>query len=141
MGECIEAGAEAVVTKSVSFDELVRRVTRILDGPHDALCADREELLASLRFDRAETQCRLEPFYRLSSKEREVLSDLCRGMSAQEIAAAKFLSTATVRSHIRAILVKLEVNSQLAAVALATRQRLESRRVVARGPYRTVHQH
>jgi DNA-binding NarL/FixJ family response regulator len=121
LGECIEAGAEAVVTKTVSFDELVRRVTRILDGPHDLLNAEREELLGALRRQRAEEQQRLEPFYRLSSKECEVLSDLCRGISAGEIAEARYLSTATVRSHIRSILLKLEVNSQLAAVALATR--------------------
>ena len=121
LGECIEAGAEAVVTKTVSFDELTRRVTRILDGPCDVVHADREELLASLRLDRAEQQRRLERFYRLSSKEREVLSDLCCGIGAQEIAATRHLSTATVRSHIRSILLKLDVNSQLAAVALATR--------------------
>lgn len=120
LGECIEAGAEAVVTKTVSFSELVRRVTRILDGPHDILNAEREELLASLRRKRAEDQHRLERFHRLSSKESEVLAGLCRGISAQEIAATSYLSTATVRSHIRSILLKLEVNSQLAAVALAT---------------------
>jgi DNA-binding NarL/FixJ family response regulator len=121
LGECIEAGAEAVVTKTVSFDELVHHVTRILDGPHDILNAEREELLAALRRDREQQQQRLERFYRLSSKEREVLADLCRGTSAQEIAATRYLSTATVRSHIRSILLKLDVNSQLAAVAFAAR--------------------
>jgi two-component system nitrate/nitrite response regulator NarL len=44
-----------------------------------------------------------------------------QGDSADEIAASTFVSLATVRSHIRAILQKLGVNSQLAAVAAASR--------------------
>jgi DNA-binding NarL/FixJ family response regulator len=41
------------------------------------------------------------------------------GRSAAEIAASSFVSLATVRSQIRAILQKLDVTSQLAAVAAA----------------------
>ena len=50
-----------------------------------------------------------------------MLQGLVRGMSAEEIAADTYVSIATVRSHIRAILQKLGVNSQLAAVAAATK--------------------
>ena len=42
-------------------------------------------------------------------------------MSAAEIAEQRVVSLATVRSQIRAILRKLEVTSQLAAVAMAHR--------------------
>jgi hypothetical protein len=44
-----------------------------------------------------------------------------RGLAAETIAGRAHLSLATVRSHIRSILVKLDVSSQLAAVALAHR--------------------
>src|SRR5690242_2268214 len=55
LGECIEAGAAAVVTKTVSFDELIDRVTHILDGDeNEVLKAEREELLGSLRRNRAD---------------------------------------------------------------------------------------
>ncbi len=50
-----------------------------------------------------------------------MLQRLTRGCSADEIAAETYVSLATVRSHIRAILQKLGVNSQLAAVAAASR--------------------
>jgi DNA-binding CsgD family transcriptional regulator len=48
-----------------------------------------------------------------------VLAHLVNARTADEIAAAEFVSMATVRSQIQAVLRKLGVNSQLAAVALA----------------------
>ncbi|MGD0256009.1 MAG: diguanylate cyclase [Acidimicrobiales bacterium] len=55
----------------------------------------------------------------LTRSERRVLFQLMEGRLAAEIASSQFVSVTTVRSHIRAILSKLNVNSQLAAVALA----------------------
>jgi DNA-binding NarL/FixJ family response regulator len=56
---------------------------------------------------------------RLTSSERRVLFYLTTGMAAQDIADDLVVSLATVRSHIRSILRKLNVRSQLAAVAVA----------------------
>ncbi len=42
-----------------------------------------------------------------------------QGMSADQIAEDACLSVSTVRTHIRGILKKLNVNSQLSAVAMA----------------------
>ena len=55
----------------------------------------------------------------LTSSERRVLYYLTTGLAAQDIADDLVVSLATVRSHIRSVLRKLEVRSQLAAVALA----------------------
>jgi DNA-binding NarL/FixJ family response regulator len=55
----------------------------------------------------------------LTRSERRVLYHLTTGATAIEIAEKLVLSLATVRSHIRSILRKLEVSSQLAAVAIA----------------------
>jgi DNA-binding CsgD family transcriptional regulator len=60
-------------------------------------------------------------FERLTPKEREVLMALMRGETAQQISRTAFVSLPTVRSHIRSILVKLGVSSQLGAVVLAYR--------------------
>ncbi|MCL4413276.1 MAG: LuxR C-terminal-related transcriptional regulator [Actinobacteria bacterium] len=60
---------------------------------------------------------------RLTPAERVVLDGLCQGKSATSLAAELVVSLATVRSHIRAILMKLGVNSQLAAVAYANQLR------------------
>jgi DNA-binding CsgD family transcriptional regulator len=56
---------------------------------------------------------------RLTPREAQVLADLTVGKSAKSIARQAQLSEATVRTHIRSVLAKLGVNSQLAAVALA----------------------
>jgi DNA-binding NarL/FixJ family response regulator len=62
---------------------------------------------------------RLAKLLLLTRSERRVLYHLTTGATAIEIAEKLVLSLATVRSHIRSILRKLEVSSQLAAVAIA----------------------
>mgnify|MGYP001572761099 FL=1 len=56
---------------------------------------------------------------RLSPRESEVLSCLSRGQHAKDIARQLGVSPSTVRSHVKTILGKLEVHSQLEAVAYA----------------------
>jgi two-component system, NarL family, nitrate/nitrite response regulator NarL len=48
-----------------------------------------------------------------------VLGHLMRGQTVHEIATTSFVSEATVRTQVKAILAKLEVSSQIAAVGLA----------------------
>lgn len=54
---------------------------------------------------------------RLTRREVEVLEALVGGSSVQEIAASTGLSVGTVRTHVKSVLRKLGVSSQLAAVA------------------------
>jgi DNA-binding NarL/FixJ family response regulator len=119
--ECFEAGASDVLSKSVAFDSLVDRITAIAAGNHSQSAIKRSELLSLLREHRRVEAVRSEPFTRLTAREAEVLSYLIEGLAAETIAELTFVGVATVRSHIRAILVKLGVNSQLAAVAAARR--------------------
>lgn len=51
-----------------------------------------------------------------------MLVHLIEGRSANEIAALDFVTLATVRTQIAAVLTKLGVSTQLAAVALAYRE-------------------
>ena len=62
----------------------------------------------------------------LSPREKQILSCLAGGMSADAIAAQLFLSRNTVRTHIYNMMRKLNVHSALAAVALARRAGLSS---------------
>jgi DNA-binding NarL/FixJ family response regulator len=125
LGECVEAGALGLVSKSERFevvlDKLLRAASRRSALPH----VERDRVLGSLRRYRAEQRERLAPFERLTPRERAVLGALMNGASAEEIATSSFVSLATVRSQIRGILEKLSVHSQVAAVALAHRSRWE----------------
>jgi two-component system, NarL family, nitrate/nitrite response regulator NarL len=120
-GACVEAGASAVLSKSTPFDELVGRIGAVIAGEAGMPTSERVALLQDVREHRAEARVRLEPFQRLTVRECEVLRELMDGLSADAIAERAFVSLTTVRSHIRGILQKLGVSSQLAAVAMATR--------------------
>lgn len=57
-------------------------------------------------------------FPALTAREADVLARVAAGSSNPEIAAALFLSPATVKSYVTAILAKLEVTSRAQAIAL-----------------------
>jgi two-component system, NarL family, response regulator LiaR len=60
----------------------------------------------------------------LSERELEVLRLIAQGMSNQEIANALVVGEATVRSHVSAILRKLQLASRTQAALYALRQGL-----------------
>jgi DNA-binding CsgD family transcriptional regulator len=60
----------------------------------------------------------------LSAREREVLALMTVGMDARAIARQCDISVHTCRGHIKSILHKLDVHSQLEAVAEARRRGL-----------------
>ncbi len=80
---------------------------------------DREGYLAALCQHRDEQRKRLDPFAQLTRREAEVLGELVAGNSVTDIATTFTVSVTTVRSHVRAVLTKLGVRSQLAAVGMA----------------------
>lgn len=119
LGACIEAGAVGVVSKAAEFSVLIDTVHRAIAGAPLLPEQERHALLEEARHRRRADHDRLAPFGALSPREQDVLVHLLAGESAETIAEKTYVSLATVRSHIRAILLKLGVNSQLAAVALA----------------------
>lgn len=119
LGRCLDAGAVGIIDKNrASFTELVAAI-RAAAADGGALDWQSRTLLAELRRSEAEEQKRHAPFALLTPREREVLELMCQGWGPSEIAAETFVSLATVRSHVRSILVKLGVHSQLAAAAFA----------------------
>jgi DNA-binding NarL/FixJ family response regulator len=119
LGRCLEAGASGVISKATEFERLVDAVRGAAEGRPILREAERHDLLAEARTRRRVDDERLGPFRTLSPREQAVLAGLVAGASAETIAHRSYVSLATVRSQIRAILLKLGVNSQLAAVALA----------------------
>lgn len=56
---------------------------------------------------------------KLTSREMDVISFLAAGYSNRETAAEMFLSTETVKSHVRNLLPKLDATNRTHAVAIA----------------------
>ena len=119
LATAVEAGAVGVLNKSMSFDALLAAVREATQEGTLLTAHQRSELLDVLRRSRHERDRRLRPFQALTPREGQVLAGLMAGKAAETIANESFVSLATVRSQIRSILAKLDVNSQLAAVALA----------------------
>lgn len=55
---------------------------------------------------------------RLTDREQEVLTLLCRGLGNKEISSRLFISNATCKRHVENILLKLGVHNRAAAVAV-----------------------
>lgn len=120
-GECIRHGARKVVAKTAPLVDIVDSIRRIVDGRPVMTPQERDELLATWRREATavhDMRVRLE---RLTPREAEVLRELMAGHQVGEIARMWFVSETTVRTQVKAILAKLEVRSQLAAVGLANR--------------------
>ena len=62
--------------------------------------------------------------YHLSPREQEILQSLVKGYSYKMIADEHFISMDTVRSHIRHIYEKLQVNSKTEAVLKALKEKI-----------------
>lgn len=118
-GEALAHGARAVIEKSAPFAQIVEAVTRTRDGLPVMLRSERDSLLREYR-EAEETHRELNArFSLMTRREAEVLGQLMVGKQVSEIARKAFVSESTVRTQVKAILSKLQVNSQLTAVALA----------------------
>jgi len=119
LAECLEAGAVGWLGKGAAIDEVDSVLDHVLDGGTLIGRADRGALMNELQLERATMLRAHNSFDRLTKREALVLGELIAGLSAEEIAEVHFVALTTVRSQIRAVLQKLGVRSQLAAVALA----------------------
>lgn len=120
-GECLLSGATGVLPKSAPLEDVVAAVSAAAHGEAVVTSARRITWLRAADRRRTQTESALAPFRRLTPREEEVLAALVDGEPAGAIAERTTVSEATVRSHIRSVLSKLGVGSQLQAVARAHR--------------------
>lgn len=124
VGSAVAAGAMGRVHKSRPFEDLVRTATLAAQGRTVLDPTERTRLIALA--DAATVAARREHdrWDRLTPREREIVDRIADGRRPAAIAEEFVVSLATVRSHIRSILAKLGVGSQLEVAALA-RARLQ----------------
>jgi DNA-binding NarL/FixJ family response regulator len=116
---CLEAGANGVVSKAGSFSGLLEQVQRAASGQAVTSVTERAAYTEELRQHRVAEKARTAPFEALTRREAEVLGLILEGLSAQEMARESYVSMPTIRTQIRSIFLKLGVNSQLEAAAMA----------------------
>ena len=112
-------GAVGVLAKTEPVEVLLAAATAAARG-EPVMDPEQEQALRASAAVRAECRARaLAPFTRLTEREAQVLRCLAGGRSVATIAATSYVAEATVRTHVRGVLTKLGVGSQLEAVALA----------------------
>ena len=120
-GECMRLGARKVLSKGAPLNEIVATLRRLSEGLTVLQPTEREDLLRRWHESRVTEQLLRARVDRLTAREAEVLGHLTHGRTVRDIATLSVVSEATVRTQVKSILGKLEVSSQLAAVAV-TRQ-------------------
>jgi DNA-binding NarL/FixJ family response regulator len=119
----IRAGASGFLLKDVRPAELVAAVRTVAAG--DAVISPRvtrrllQEYARAVPLSAPQMKERYPQLAALTEREREVLISVARGLSNAEIAAALFVSEATVKSHVGRILAKLGLRDRVQVVVLA----------------------
>jgi DNA-binding NarL/FixJ family response regulator len=117
--ESMRAGASGFLLKRTRPEELIAAVHTIAAG--DSLLSPSVtrrviDRMAQQPTPRVADQAKLDE---LTPREREVLALVARGLSNREIATELVVEEATIRSHIRRILMKLELRDRVQIVIFA----------------------
>jgi DNA-binding NarL/FixJ family response regulator len=103
----IQAGARGYLLKGMDADELIDAIQTVHRGKSRIPAAVAERLAERLSGNA------------LTDRETEVLKTIVAGKSNKEIAAALFISEATVKTHINNLLSKLGVTDRTQAATMA----------------------
>lgn len=117
--EALRVGASGYLLKDVEPDDLVRAVRDVAVGQMP-LAPQVLQRLVSSYVDRG-SAARDPRLDQLSARETEVLSLLGQGLTNAEIAARLFLGVPTVKTHVAALLAKLDCRDRVQAAILAQR--------------------
>ena len=104
----LDAGAASYVLKDTTFADLVHAIRQVHAGRPPVLSAEVRARLASRATRPA-----------LTPREIEVLRHIRHGLRNREIAAVCGIGEETVQTHVKSILLKLDVQDRTAAVDVA----------------------
>lgn len=107
----LKAGATGYLTKTLQPQKLLDAITDIYQGG-----SPMNSHIARMVVSHFSEESSHKELDKLSIREQEILSALSKGYRYKEIADTLFISTETVRTHIRNIYVKLEVTSRTEAL-------------------------
>ena len=115
----IVAGANGYVLKNTEPETLRHTIMQVSTGNSVLSPEITAQVLTAVRRSQADRNRGL-----LSDREVEVLKCLAKGQTTAQIAGYLFISENTVKTHIRHILEKMEVNNRAEAVARAAQMDL-----------------
>lgn len=109
--KALKSGATGYLTKTTQPSKILDAIIEVHKGGSPMSSNIARKVVAS--FQPADNNVELQ---KLSNREKEILDLLSKGLRYKEVADKLFLSTETVRTHIRNIYEKLQVNSRTEAL-------------------------
>lgn len=110
--EALKAGAVSYLLKSTSSEKILEAIEEVYNGGSPISSQIARKVIEAF----AVKEKTNEHFQLLSRREQEIIEELARGFRYKEIAEKLFLSVDTVRTHIRNIYEKLQVNCRIEAL-------------------------
>ncbi len=112
--DSLKAGASGYILKSEGPSKITSALSEMLNGGSPMSSGIARKVVSS--FNMFEGQNKL--VQTLTSREKEILEHLAKGLMNKEVADVLDLSISTVRTHIQNIYEKLQVNTRIEAVNL-----------------------
>jgi DNA-binding NarL/FixJ family response regulator len=108
----LKAGANSYILKTTSPEKLIEAIHDLYNGGSPISSQIARKVIESFQVKEKSN----EYYQSLSRREKEILENLLHGYMYKEIADTLFVSIETVRTHIRNIYEKLQVNSRIEAL-------------------------
>jgi len=119
--DALTAGAAGFLLKDASAEQLVGAVQRTAAGETPMAPQVLARMIDRFLHRRPAQEGEPAGLRSLSPREREVLALMAAGLTNTEIAAHLVVSLATVKTHVRSILAKLDARDRVQAVLIAHR--------------------
>jgi DNA-binding NarL/FixJ family response regulator len=110
--KALRAGANSYILKSTPSERVIEAIHELYSGGSPISSEIARKVIDAFQVKENGN----EYFQHLSKREQEMLEQLSHGFRYKEIADNLFVSTETVRTHIRNIYEKLQVNSRIQAL-------------------------
>jgi DNA-binding NarL/FixJ family response regulator len=119
--DAITAGANGYILKKTHPLKLIEAISEVMEGGAPMTSSVARRVLELFQKNPGQA---IRNDYHLTDREKEILSDLVKGLSYKMIADKNNISVYTVNAHIRKIYDKLQVHSVAEAVSKAINQRV-----------------
>ena len=117
INDVLQVGVSAYLTKSVSVEDLVKGIYKVMEGESAFSPEIAKSLLGILKKPSVEISS-------LSPREEQILEEMAKGWTNKKIAQELYLSVRTVEAHVSQIFRKLGVTTRTEAVTRAIRENL-----------------
>jgi DNA-binding NarL/FixJ family response regulator len=116
----IKNGADGYILKKTNPQKILDAIQQVFDGGAALTPMVAKQVLSFFKDEKKEQ----EQASILTKREQEILTCIVSGLTNDKIAAMLFISTQTVRNHIKNIYEKLHVHSKAQVVAKALKEKM-----------------